>query len=149
MLRELRAIDPQLDAFIVRSGDVWLLQRQEDRGRIVGGREAIIADRAEQIEDYIGLNVQARLSAQGFALLAILPFHEGTSCGAAVAAVSRVLRRTERDVEDDGLETRRAMSPEVLALKRLRTIRERIATDALFNWKWAYRGKRHFTRRGA
>lgn len=148
VLRKLRLLDPELDAYVVSGGDVWLLHRQADKGRIHEGQKILLQDRYEEHEGYLEFNVSAHLMAQGFALLDVFPFHRGTSAGFMERAAQQVLYKTESDMKVENALAVLEANSTAQAERRAKVIQERIRSDAKHDHAWAYRGRRNFTRRG-
>ena len=141
LLPALRLVDPMLDAYVLRDGNLWILQQQPNRGRIQAGREILTLERTDQLEDYLGLNVEAHLMAQGFALIGHLAPHE-FSIDRAVESAQRTLGRSEADMEYERLRIKLASDPAKKHEQRRLWFRERLAAEGRGLWAWAYRGRR-------
>jgi hypothetical protein len=147
VLTALWAHDPRLDLYPLPDGRVWLLLHEEDRGRISEGRKILTQDKREGVDECRFPFVTARLMADGWSLLDELPYLRGTSAGAVEVLAQRALYRTEADMRAEATEFRLEADSTRAAERRAAVISERIRSTSRSDWKWAYRGKRHFTSR--
>jgi len=142
VLRALRLLEPGLDGYILPDGRVWILQLVPNRARIEEGRRQMATLR---LEDLGMPDRQTLLMAEGFWLVAELPYLEGTSAGAAVTAAQRALYATDAQVEAT-YRANRAEADHTNARRRMvDTLRDRIRSSARSDWARTWRGRRTFS----
>lgn len=144
VLRALRALDPMLDGYVMPDGRVWILHLEPNRQRIQTGRNEM---RVFKEEDLGMPLVSSLLSAEGFWLVADLPYHEGTSAGAAVRAASLALHATAEQVEARKRLIRAEVDNTNARERMVATIRDRIRSSAKSDWARTWRGRRTFAMR--
>lgn len=143
VLSALRDLHPQLDAYVLKDGTVWLLQHVEDRARIQEARTALTLARSEGFDLYNGM-VGDHLAAEGWERVGVLPHEHGYSAEAAVRMASRVLRVTEAEIR--AFEWQTKMAERDMAEARATVLSRRIRGDANSDWGWAHRGRKSFAR---
>lgn len=141
VLRALREVDPMLDGYILPDGRVWILQLVPNRGRIAEGRKGMID--AKELE--LMPERQTILMAEGFWLVAELPFHEGTSAGAAVAVAQRVLNVSDERLAQTMAERRNYADSTTQRQTMVKTLKDRIRSDSKSDWKRSFRARRTFS----
>lgn len=146
-LSALWAHDPRLDLYPLPDGRVWLLLHEEERGRIAEGRKMLVAEKREGHDECRFPFPTARLMADGWSLLAELPYVRGLSAGVVEREAQQALYRSEADLKARDAELRSIADSTRAAVRRHAVISERIRSTSRSDWKWAYRGKRHFTSR--
>lgn len=147
ILRALWALNPSLDVYILPDGRVWLLLHEEERARIQVGREMLAQSKSDGIDECKYPYVTARLMADGWSMLDEIPYRR-LSAGVLEQLAQRALYRRDHE--------RRALERELLSVadstrqaeRRAAVISERIRAEARSDWKWAARGRRHFSSRG-
>lgn len=147
VLETLWAHDPRLDLYPLPDGRVWLLLHEEERGRIAEGRKMLAQDKASGIDELRHPFVTARLMADGWSLLDELSYQHGTSAGVVERLAQQALYRTEAELKARERALRSVADSTAQAERRAAVISERIRSEARSDWKWAYRGRRHFTSR--
>ena len=142
LLRELRAWDARLDLYIRPDGTTYVLLKNDKGARIDEGRKLL----AEHREDGLAAWWMV-LMAEGFEMI-----HEdrgpmAQSAGHLLYWIRRKMAATDAEIDAE-LATRKARSDGTTYVEEaVRTVRDRIRSDARSDWRWAHRGKKSFSQK--
>ncbi len=141
VLRELRAYDDRLDLYTLPDGRVWLLVKSDKMERIDQGRIELAQNRG----DGLPADRSALLMAAGFELLSEEPFCR--------LSATHLLRVAQQKMHASGADIRAAVrihraesDSSARILRGAQQLIERVESNARSDHRWAYRGRRSFSR---
>ena len=141
VLRELRAYDDRLDLYVLPDGRVWVLVKSDKMERIDQGRIELAQNRG----DGFAADRSSLLMAAGFELLSEEPYCR--------LSATHLLRVAQQKMHASGADIRAAVKlhraesdSSARIIRGAQRIIERVEASARSDHRWAYRGRRSFSR---
>lgn len=141
VLRALRSYDDRLDLHVLPWGIVWLLVKSDNMNRIDEGRKQLALCRG----DGLPADRTVLLMAAGFELLSEEPVSH-LSAGYLLKVAQQKMHASDADIRA-AVRLHRAESDSSAKIERgAKQLIERITSSARSDHRWAYRGRRSFSR---